>query len=155
MENKTKVSITEIDALDHNPMFLMGLAYKQFRAQLASHLGGAGNITLEMYGALRVLEAHGQISQQQLANYLLRNRSVAKRLVDNGIKLGLIVSSKSDSNKKVKLLAITPLGQERIKQCQPIVDQQTQLFLAALEAGPQQQLAQLLGGLIRSDLLVD
>ncbi|TKB56244.1 MarR family winged helix-turn-helix transcriptional regulator [Ferrimonas aestuarii] len=155
MEDKSTVSITGVAELDASPMFLMGLAYKQFRAELGSLPGGKHSISLEMFGALRVLSQHGQISQQQLADYLLRNRSVAKRLVDNGIKLELIEASKSLENKKTKLLSLTPLGEQVVANCAPLVAAGKDHFLTQLSDDEQQQLSRLMQKLVRSDVLVD
>lgn len=155
MENQQALLITGIDQLDSNPMFLMGIAYKQFRAQAMLELGDATGISLEMCGALRVLNAHGKITQQALADFLLRNRSVTKRLVDNGIKLELITSSKSDTNKKIKLLSLTEKGQQVLMASAPILDGYTAQFQGNLSDQESQQLTQLLAKLVRAGELVD
>lgn len=155
MEDKRGPSITGVAELDANPMFLMGLAYKQFRAQVGHLLGGEQPISLEMFGALRVLNQHGQISQQQLADHLLRNRSVAKRLVDNAIKLELIEARKCSENKKIKLLSLAPKGQQMMSHCTNTVSEENALFLSPLSAEEKRQLTQLLQKLVRTDVIVD
>ena len=155
MENQPPLSITGINTLDANPMFLMGFAYKQFRSEITSKLLANAGISLEMYGGLKVLNERGKMTQQQLSDLLLRNRSVTKRLVDNAIKLGLISASKSDTNKKIKLLTLTAQGQQTVVNCAPIVEHGTQQFLAALTNGEEQQLATLLAKLVKTDQLVD
>ncbi|MBR9726593.1 MarR family winged helix-turn-helix transcriptional regulator [Shewanella intestini] len=154
MEQQVPITITGIHNLDSNPMFLMGLVYKQFRSNVAAEMGQL-NITLEMYGALRVLGEHGEITQQQLADYLLRNRSVTKRLVDNGIKLGLINASKSATNKKIKLLTLTDIGLQMATQCMPIVNDISQLFQDKLCVSETKQLKLLLSKLINVEHAVD
>ncbi|WP_261872874.1 MarR family winged helix-turn-helix transcriptional regulator [Vibrio rarus] len=148
------ISITGINSLDTNPMFLMGLVYKQFRCNVSTQMS-AMNITLEMYGALRVLHEQGEMTQQQLADYLLRNRSVTKRLVDNGIKFGLIIANKSATNKKVKLLTLTPDGEQMVNQCTPIINNITQQFQDKLSKSESKKLVTLLSKLISSDHFVD
>ncbi|MGF1736992.1 MarR family winged helix-turn-helix transcriptional regulator [Photobacterium satsumensis] len=155
MENQPASPITGIESLDTNPMFLMGLAYKQFRSQIATGMGATSSISLEMYGALNVLSEHDKITQQELTNYLLRNRSVTKRLVDNAIKLGLVVASKSETNKKIKLLSLTKEGKELTTQCAPVVDSISQQFQSSLSEDETQQLQQLLAKLVKTDQLVD
>ena len=154
MENQPALSITGIDALDSNPMFLMGFAYKQFRAQIAAEMGTTSGISLEMFGALRVLDKHGKITQQELTNYLLRNRSVTKRLVDNAIKLNLI-EAKSETNKKVKLLSLTEEGKKLAEYCEPMVDSISEQFQSALSEDESKQLQTLLAKLVKTDQFVD
>ncbi|WP_261816962.1 MarR family winged helix-turn-helix transcriptional regulator [Vibrio gallicus] len=155
MENRTALSITGIDKLDSNPMFLMGFTYKQFRAKVSHELSEASGISLEMFGAIKVLNTHGQMTQQELSDLLLRNRSVTKRLVDNAIKLNLIAASKSETNKKVKLLALTDEGQAVMLKCSPIVNDISQQFQSSLTKDESQQLTQLLAKLINMDEFVD
>ncbi|PMH42150.1 hypothetical protein BCU68_14695 [Vibrio sp. 10N.286.49.B3] len=155
MENPTALSITGIDKLDSNPMFLMGFTYKQFRAKVAHELAKVSGISLEMFGALKVLNAHGKITQQELSNLLLRNRSVTKRLVDNAIKLNLIEPSKSETNKKVKLLALTLEGQKAVVDCTPIVDKMTRQHQSSLTEAESLQITQLLAKLVKKDEFVD
>jgi DNA-binding MarR family transcriptional regulator len=106
MNNK----ITLIPELYDSAAFMMGLAYKQFRATANQILTAEFDTTLEMVGALRVLHHLGQVPQQSLSSALHRERSVTKRLVDNCIKRGLIEVHKSDTNKKARYLSITAKG---------------------------------------------
>lgn len=155
MENQPALSITGIDELDTNSMFLMGLVYKQFRAQIAVDMAEVSGVSLEMFGALKVLSKKDNITQQQLANCLLRNRSVTKRLVDNAIKLGLIQPNKSDTNKKVKLLMLTPAGKQLVAECMPIVTDISLQFQDRLSKKESQQLQSLLAKLVKTDQLTD
>ncbi|MGC3833882.1 MarR family winged helix-turn-helix transcriptional regulator [Moritella viscosa] len=102
--------ITLIPELNENVAFMMGLAYKQFRTISNQKLAAEFDITLEMLGALRVLDYLGKVPQQTLSTALHRERSVTKRLVDNCIKRGLIEVHKSDINKKARYLALTADG---------------------------------------------
>jgi len=102
--------ITLIPELNENVAFMMGLAYKQFRTISNQKLTAEFDITLEMLGALRVLDYLGKVPQQTLSTALHRERSVTKRLVDNCIKRGLIEVHKSDINKKARYLALTADG---------------------------------------------
>lgn len=102
--------ITLIPELNENVAFMMGLAYKQFRTITNQKLITEFDITLEMLGALRVLDYLGKVPQQTLSTALHRERSVTKRLVDNCIKRGLIEVHKSDINKKARYLALTADG---------------------------------------------
>lgn len=104
--------ITHIPELDSSAVFMMGLAYKQFRTIANQMLTAEFDVTLEMIGALRVLHHLGKVPQQTLSTALHRERSVTKRLVDNCIKRGLIEVHKSDTNKKARYLALTDKGIE-------------------------------------------
>lgn len=147
--------LTGINNLDNNSMFLMGFVYKQFRAQISREMTERFGISLEMFGALKVLAQHGQITQQELANFLLRNRSVMKRLVDNAIKLELIRASKSENNIKVRLLSLTMQGEKMVQRCSPIVDALSVEFQSSLTSLQIKQLKTSLATLIQTDLFVD
>ncbi|USD38030.1 MarR family winged helix-turn-helix transcriptional regulator [Ferrimonas sp. SCSIO 43195] len=148
-------SITSITALDNSMTFLMSLAQKQYRALCTQRLMAEFDISLEMVGAMRALQQLGCIPQQQLADVLKRNRSVAKRLVDNGIKRGLIEASKSDTNKKARMLSLTAEGHRVNEACTPVIQAISEEFFAGVTLQEQQQLMGILKKLVRDDVRVD
>lgn len=92
--------MTNIPELDSSLSFTLGLTYKQFRTIANQSLNTQFDITLEMLGALRVLDHLGEIPQQAVAEALQRERSVTKRLIDNCIKRDLIEAKKATPIKK-------------------------------------------------------
>lgn len=151
MENHKTFSITGVEVLDNNPLFLMGFVYKQFHLKVASELVKEVNISIEMYGALKVLHESGEITQQELSDLLLRHRSVMKRLVDNAIKQEYILARKSETNKKVKLLSLTEKGIHVMKVCEPIIQNVSKQVMAPLKDVESNTLRELLKDLIDLD----
>ncbi|KXO13845.1 Transcriptional regulator, MarR family [Moritella sp. JT01] len=147
-------SITNIPTLDNSISFMMGLAYKQFRTLANQVLVTEFDITLEMLGTLRALEQLGELPQQKLAEALLRERSVIKRLVDNCIKRKLIAAHKSDTNKKARYLSITAKGIAVKDAAHKRIQQVTTDYYSPLTAEEQQQLLTLNKKIIQVDMIV-
>ncbi|BDM65292.1 hypothetical protein NFHSH190041_27440 [Shewanella sp. NFH-SH190041] len=144
----------KIEQLFASTPFVMGLAYKQYRCMVTHELQQQFHITIEMYGALRVLDAMGQISQQTLADTLLRERSVTKRLVDNCIKRGIVFAAKSAQNRKTKLLAMTEEGLAVLKQANVLMADITGHYFGGLSEEENKLLLGLCRKLVREDILV-
>lgn len=149
------MSITSISSLDSSPTFVMGIIYKQFRKISGPMLSQQFDITLEMLAVLRALYEKGSISQQQLADILKRERSAAKRLVDNCIKRGFVAAKSHPENKKIKLLIITKDGLQTLAQANVAITQLSNEFLAPLTKTEQTQLLGLAEKLFRHEIMVD
>ncbi|MBY5921014.1 MarR family winged helix-turn-helix transcriptional regulator [Ferrimonas balearica] len=145
-------SLTTIPELDNSLSFVMSLAQKQYRAISNQRLAQAFDITLEMVGAIKVLDHLGCIPQQQLADVLKRDRSVTKRLVDNCIKRGLIEASRSDTNRKARMLSLTEEGQRVNRESAPLLKQSSEEFFTQLSGEERQQLMGMLQKLVREDI---
>lgn len=61
-------------------------------------------------------DQHGVIDQQTLARNLQVDKSYINRLIQPLIRLGYVVFFESEENKKVKPIALTQLGLEKIKE---------------------------------------
>ena len=112
------------------------------------------DITLEMLGALRVLVHLGEVPQQTLCDRLHRERSVIKRLVDNCIKRELVVTHKSEQNKKARYLTLTDKGRAVQARAQERVAKVIDDFYAPLSADECQLLLSLCKRLIKEDVLL-
>ncbi|KJF84660.1 winged helix DNA-binding protein [Photobacterium phosphoreum] len=146
--------MTNIPELDSSLSFTLGLTYKQFRTIANQSLNTQFDITLEMLGALRVLDHLGEIPQQAVAEALQRERSVTKRLIDNCIKRDLIEAKKSDTNKKARYLAITAKGAAIKQQADVTIKAITADFYAPLNQQEQQLLLSLCRRLIKPDFIL-
>ncbi|MDX2322236.1 MAG: MarR family transcriptional regulator [Moritella sp.] len=146
--------ITGVPELDNSAAFMMGLAYKQFRTLINQKVSTEFEITLEMFGVLRVLSHLGEIPQQTLAETLHRERSVTKRLVDNCIKRNLIEVHKSEINKKARYLALTEKGNITKKIVSKYIQQITTDYFSPLTSNEQQLLLKLSKKLIQDNIVL-
>ena len=150
-----KIQLKNIEMLYGSTPFMMGLAYKQFRSQSNIKLLSELNLTLEMFGALKVLAHCGPLSQQEVANILYRERSVTKRLIDNCIKRDLIIAGKAPQNKKIKLLYITDDGQLIQQKAKIIIHDVNKHFFANISNEENNQLLAICQKLVKEDLFID
>lgn len=111
MKKQSKSLPTASIGLGKSPFFLMGVVYRHFRNDAQRLLMADYNISTEMLKALEVIHHHEMITQQNLADILMNERSATKRLVDNLIKRDLIIAIKDENNLKNKLLSITASGE--------------------------------------------
>ncbi|MBY6186563.1 MarR family transcriptional regulator [Marinobacter hydrocarbonoclasticus] len=146
------LSITSIPELDNSLTFMMSLAQKQYRAVCNQQLQQAFDITLEMVGAMKVLDHLGCIPQQQLADVLKRDRSVAKRLVDNCIKRGLIEAGRSDTNRKARMLSLTEEGRRVNQASEPLIQSISESYFEKLSDEERVMLKGMLHKLVRDDI---
>ncbi|MEC6823371.1 MarR family transcriptional regulator [Photobacterium piscicola] len=146
--------ITNIPELDSSLSFTIGITYKQFRTIANQSLNSKFDITLEMLGALRVLDHLGEIPQQTVAEALQRERSVTKRLIDNCIKRDLVEAKKSVDNKKARYLVLTPKGLTVKQQADIVIKAITLDFYAPLNAQECEQLLSLCRRLVKPDFIL-
>ncbi len=124
--------ISPINLLDQSPMFVCGVMQRMYRNRAQTELSHRKLITLEMASALAAVAEFQPMCQQALADAVLSERSVAKRMVDNLEKRGLVTVSKCETNRRLKMLCITAEGKEALRQVHQIMDDLQQEFLSSL-----------------------
>ncbi|CAE6901216.1 helix_turn_helix multiple antibiotic resistance protein [Vibrio sp. B1REV9] len=124
--------ISPISILDQSPMFVCGVMQRMYRNRAQSELSRQNLITLEMASALAALEEFQPMSQQELADAVLTERSVAKRMVDNLEKRGFVQVSKSEANQRLKILTLTQEGTEEVRKVHRIMNQLQKDFFSCL-----------------------
>lgn len=124
--------ISPISILDQSPMFVCGVMQRMYRNRAQSELSRQNLITLEMASALAALEEFQPMSQQELADAVLTERSVAKRMVDNLEKRGFVQVSKSEVNQRLKILTLTQEGTEEVRKVHRIMNQLQKDFFSCL-----------------------
>ena len=72
------------------------------------------------------------MSQQELADAVLTERSVAKRMVDNLEKRGFVQVSKCETNQRLKILTLTKEGVEAVRKVHRIMTNLKQDFFSCL-----------------------
>ncbi len=124
--------ISPIALLDQSPMFVCGVMQRMYRNVAQVELSRRNLVTLEMATALAAVAEFQPMCQQALANAVRSERSVAKRMVDNLEKRGLVQVSKSETNRRLKMLSITAEGKETLDQVHQIMDDLQREFLSSL-----------------------
>ncbi len=124
--------ISPISVLDQSPMFVCSVMNRTFRNRAQAELSRQNLMTLEMASALAALEEFQPMSQQELADAVLTERSVAKRMVDNLAKRGFVKVSKSEINQRLKILTLTKEGVEAVYKVHRIMTNLKQDFFSCL-----------------------
>ncbi|AQW57095.1 MarR family transcriptional regulator [Vibrio owensii] len=124
--------ISPISVLDQSPMFVCSVMNRTFRNRAQAELSRQDLMTLEMASALAALEEFQPMSQQELADAVLTERSVAKRMVDNLEKRGFVKVSKSETNQRLKILTLTKEGVEAVRKVHRIMTNLKQDFFSCL-----------------------
>ncbi|GAB7220167.1 MarR family transcriptional regulator [Vibrio comitans] len=113
--------LRRMPALENSPLFLMTVLTRLHRNLVHGKLRVHADITLEMLLVMHIIFENQPIKQQSVADYLMYDRSTAKRTVDNMVKRGWVKTMKDDNNQKTKLLALTESGEEIKKVCSEVV----------------------------------
>ncbi|WP_282064049.1 MarR family winged helix-turn-helix transcriptional regulator [Vibrio rotiferianus] len=124
--------ISPISVLDQSPMFVCSVMNRTFRNRAQAELSRQDLMTLEMASALAALEEFQPMSQQELADAVLTERSVAKRMVDNLEKRGFVQVSKCETNQRLKILTLTKEGVEAVRKVHRIMNNLKQEFFSCL-----------------------
>lgn len=124
--------ISPISVLDQSPMFVCSVMNRTFRNRAQAELSRQDLMTLEMASALAALEEFQPMSQQELADAVLTERSVAKRMVDNLEKRGFVKVSKSETNQRLKILTLTKEGVEAVRKVHRIMTNLKKDFFSCL-----------------------
>ncbi|AYO08952.1 MarR family transcriptional regulator [Vibrio campbellii] len=124
--------ISPISVLDQSPMFVCSVMNRTFRNRAQAELSRQDLMTLEMASALAALEEFQPMSQQELADAVLTERSVAKRMVDNLEKRGFVQVSKCETNQRLKILTLTKEGVEAVHKVHRIMTNLKQDFFSCL-----------------------
>lgn len=124
--------ISPISVLDQSPMFVCSVMNRTFRNRAQAELSRQDLMTLEMASALAALEEFQPMSQQELADAVLTERSVANRMVDNLEKRGFVQVSKCETNQRLKILTLTKEGVEAVCKVHRIMTNLKQDFFSCL-----------------------
>ncbi|HEV8065751.1 MAG TPA: MarR family transcriptional regulator [Acidimicrobiales bacterium] len=102
--------------MDLDPEGVLG--YLLRRAQLKAldvFLEASGGVHPREMAILQLLETYGAVSQQWLADYLLINRSVMVKLMDQLEGAGQVERRRNPDDRRSYALVITPIGRRRLK----------------------------------------
>lgn len=81
------------------------------------------DLTYEMLQVLTVLWRKGKMNQQDIADNIQKNKASLTSLLDNLEKRGLVMRSEDPSDRRNKIISLTPLGLQYRLQFQPIFNE--------------------------------
>lgn len=81
------------------------------------------DLTYEMLQVLTVLWRKGNMNQQDIADNIQKNKASLTSLLDNLEKRGLVLRSEDPSDRRNKIISLTPLGVEYRGEFQPIFNE--------------------------------
>ncbi|MGF1687686.1 MarR family transcriptional regulator [Photobacterium japonica] len=144
--------ISPISVLDQSPMYVCSVMQRMYRNRASVELSEPYQMTLEMASALAALEEFQPMSQQELADAVMTERSVAKRMVDNLEKRGFVAVSKCETNHRLKMLSLTPDGMAAFQFAHQTMDNLQQDFFACLSEGESHEFSRLVRKLTQANL---
>lgn len=81
------------------------------------------DLTYEMLQVLTVLWRKGEMNQQDIADNIQKNKASLTSLLDNLAKRGLVQRSEDPTDRRNKIISVTPLGMEYKERFQPVFDE--------------------------------
>ncbi|MCE9679454.1 MarR family transcriptional regulator [Shewanella sp. AS1] len=122
---------------------LTGLASRLFNRLLTTRFRQAGiEITAEQWGVILLLQNQGELSQNQICELLYLEKSSVSRSIASLENRGWIQRTRSDTDSRSKLVALTEQSLSVVETCAEIassvlVDAQQDQSLLALERSRQ------------------
>lgn len=103
-------------------LFLLFETQKLLKISLLEKLDKAGiNLSIEQIILLNLLKEKGPQKQQFLADYLEKDKSTMVRLINSIEKKGMVVRGKSKEDTRLKLIKLTPRGENDIDKANQII----------------------------------
>ena len=92
------------------------------------------NLTTQDFGILFRLNKQGGLSQMQIAELMMRDKTTITRRLDGLVKKGLIERKMDDNDRRKFCIYLTTLGIEAVKRLSMVVDDFQQEVLANVSA---------------------
>lgn len=102
------------------------------------------DLTPVQYAALAKIEAQPGIDQVTLAGLIAYDRTTITGVVDRLVQKNLMVREISETDRRARVLRLTPQGLNTLKQIAPAVETAQRQMLRGLEEDDQQQFLRLL-----------
>lgn len=124
------------------PTFTLGQLHRSAHARLEARLAEEGQ-SLRTYYALVSLAEQGDLSQQQVCDRIVMDRSDMVRLIDDLEARGHVVRRRDPGDRRRNLLAITTTGRTALRRCDDILADVTDDVFSALSPEDQRTLHRL------------
>ena len=105
---------------------------------------GSFDLTSVQFAALKTIQSHPRIDATRLTSLIAIDRSTLGSVLERLEKKGWVVRSSSPTDKRAKLLSLTPAGREVLKQVMPAVRRVQKRLVAPLAASDREAIVRLL-----------
>ncbi|MDR3468427.1 MAG: MarR family transcriptional regulator [Xanthobacteraceae bacterium] len=105
---------------------------------------GSFDLTSVQFAALKAIQSHPRIDATRLSSLIAIDRSTLGSVLERLEKKGWVVRSSSPTDKRTKLLSLSPEGREVLKQVIPAVRRVQKRLVAPLASTDQEKIVQLL-----------
>ena len=92
---------------------------------------GNFDVTFEMLQVLGLLWRKQDLNQQEIANAVQKNKASITPIIDNLTRRKLVVRSEDPSDKRSRIISLTPAGREYKEQFMPVINE----FYKLMETG--------------------
>lgn len=134
-----------VDLLGERLGYLFAQLHLRWGAEAASALSEAGlGLGGMHFGALTVIDAAGPISQQELGEYVKKDRTTIVALVDDLEEEGLVERRRNPADRRAYALELTDEGREWLAQAGPTLTGAEDRLLVDLDADERATLVALL-----------
>ena len=123
----------------------------QAAVALFSHEIGELGITPVQYATLQMVHNHPGCDQRTLARNIALDTSTTAGVVDRLEARGLLTRNASPSDRRVRLLSLTPAGEQLLVDTIPRMEKTQQLILAPLSPAQQAEFMHLLHLLLQKN----
>jgi DNA-binding MarR family transcriptional regulator len=104
---------------------------------------------MEEYGFLQELELEGRLSKSALIQACYSSTPSGMEVIKRLLRKELILETSSETDKRVKILEISPLGRKELKAARKDTERMARLLTGGLSLEQKDQLVGLLGQLMR------
>ncbi len=105
---------------------------------------GSFELTSVQFAALKAIQSHPRIDATRLTSLIAIDRSTLGSVLERLEKKGWVVRSSSPTDKRAKLLSLTPAGREVLKQVMPAVRRVQKRLVAPLAPTDREAIVRLL-----------
>lgn len=95
---------------------------------------GNFDVTFEMLQVLGLLWRKQDLNQQEIANAVQKNKASITPIIDNLTRRKLVVRSEDPSDKRSRIISLTPAGREYKEQFMPVINEFYKLMETGLTA---------------------
>lgn len=92
---------------------------------------GNFDVTFEMLQVLGLLWRKQDLNQQEIANAVQKNKASITPIIDNLTRRKLVIRSEAPSDKRSRIISLTPEGREYKEQFMPVINE----FYKLMEEG--------------------
>ncbi|TMH13427.1 MAG: MarR family transcriptional regulator [Betaproteobacteria bacterium] len=106
-------------------------------------------LTSVQYAALNMIAEVPGIDQASLSNMIAFDKTTIVKVLDRLVEKGLITRTRSETDRRLNHLHITPKGTQLLKEIHPMLDRSDKRILAPLSDADQRKFMQMLSRLVQ------